>query len=137
MWVKVVFSQIVRESLLTDGTGFTVTVISVGEPTHEAGAFDVGVTTYTTDPVVRLFALVRAWLIVSPELADWPVMLPDTVPIVQENVLPMLAVRLMLGPEPLQTLAVVELVTVGRILTVTIALDELAAVQAPLVTNAR
>jgi len=66
----------------------------------------------------------------SPELADWPVMLPDTVPIVQENVLPMLAVRLMLGPEPLQTLAVVELVTVGSTFTVVaVELVALAAVQ--------
>jgi hypothetical protein len=112
------------ESLLTDGTGTTVTVISVAEPTQEAGAFEVGVTAYTTDPVVVPLALVSAWLMVSPELADWPVMLPVTVPIVHANELAVLAVRLILGPEPLQALAEVELVTDGVGNTVTVILAE-------------
>ena len=57
---------------------------------------------------------------VEPEPALAPVMPPVIVPIVQLNVLATLAVKLILGPVPLQVVAVVAVVTAGLGLTVTV-----------------
>jgi hypothetical protein len=57
---------------------------------------------------------------VGPEPALAPVMPPVTVPTVQVNVLGTLEVKEILGPAPLQVLAVGELVTIGLGLTVTV-----------------
>ena len=59
-------------------------------------------------------------MMIDPEPAPAPVMLPVIAPIVQVNVLATEAVRLIFGPVPLQVLAVAELVTIGVGLTVTV-----------------
>lgn len=56
----------------------------------------------------------------EPEAAEAPVIPPVIVPIVQANELGTEAVRLMLGLAPLQTVAVLEFVTSGVGLTVTV-----------------
>jgi hypothetical protein len=104
---------------VTVGIGFTVTVIINVEPEQEP-VIDVGVMTYCTVPGVALLGLVNVWLIIDPELLLAPVIPPVIVPIVQVKVLGVLAVKLILGPVPLQVLAVFELVTVGFGLTVTV-----------------
>lgn len=53
-----------------------------------------------------------------PELA--PVIPPEFVPIIHENVLAAEAVKLILGLVPLQMVAVLEVVTIGAGLTVTV-----------------
>jgi hypothetical protein len=67
-----------------------------------------------------LLGLVNVWLIVEPELAEAPVMLPTLVPIVQVKVLAMVAVSPMLDPVPLQVLAVLAFVTAGAGITFTV-----------------
>jgi len=59
-------------------------------------------------------------LIVEPELALAPVILPVMVPIVHANELGMLDVKLIFGPVPLQVPTVDEFVTAGAGLTVTV-----------------
>ena len=59
-------------------------------------------------------------MIVEPEDALAPVMPPVIVPIVHENVLAALAVKLILGDVLLQVLAVAALVTTGFGFTVTV-----------------
>ena len=59
-------------------------------------------------------------MIVEPDDALAPVILPVIVPIVQLNVLATLAVKFIFGPVPLHVLAVAELVTDGAGLTVTV-----------------
>ena len=58
---------------------------------------------------------------VEPDPLLAPVMPPVMVPIVQVNVLGMLAVRAIFGPTPLQVVAVFAVVTVGKGLTVIVA----------------
>jgi hypothetical protein len=57
---------------------------------------------------------------VDPELAVAPVMPPVIAPIVQVKLLGVLDVKMILGPVPLQVLAVEGLVTDGVGLTVTV-----------------
>jgi hypothetical protein len=104
---------------VTAGVGLTVTVIVWVDPT-QLPVTEVGVIIYCTVPAVLLLGLVSAWLIVPPELADAPVIPPVIVPIVQVNVLGVLAVSVMFGPVPLHVEAVVPLVTAGLGLTVTV-----------------
>ena len=59
-------------------------------------------------------------MIVEPELALAPVMLPVIVPSVHAKLLAALEVKAIFGPVPLHVLAVVELVTAGVGLTVTV-----------------
>jgi hypothetical protein len=59
-------------------------------------------------------------LIVPPEDALAPVILPTTVPIVQAKLLGALEVKLIFGPVPLQVDAVVAVVTAGFGFTVTV-----------------
>ncbi len=59
-------------------------------------------------------------MIVVPEPALAPVIPPVMVPMVQPNVLAALAVKLILGPVPLQVLAVLAVVTRGFGLIVTV-----------------
>lgn len=59
-------------------------------------------------------------MIVGPDPALAPVMPPTIVPTVQVKLLGTVEVREILGPDPLQVLALVELVTVGAGLTVTV-----------------
>ncbi len=59
-------------------------------------------------------------MIVAPELALAPVMLPVIAPTVQLKLLAALAVNAMFGPVPLQVLAVAEVVTNGTGFTVTV-----------------
>jgi hypothetical protein len=99
-------------ALVTAGVGFTVTVIVKAGPTHDP-VVDVGVTRYSTVPAVELLGLVRIWLIVPPEAALAPVILPVIVPIVQAKLLGKLEVKMILGPVPLHVLTVDELVTDG------------------------
>ncbi len=66
-------------AVVTDGIGFTVTVIVVGEPT-QLPVVEVGVTTYSTDPDAELLGLVNVCDIVAPELALAPVIEPVFVP---------------------------------------------------------
>ena len=66
-----------------------------------------------------MLGLVSVWLIVEPEPALAPVILPVIVPIVHVKVLAMLAVKLMFMLLPLQMLAVLAVVTTGDGFTVT------------------
>jgi hypothetical protein len=83
-------------------------------------------------PAVVLLGFVNVWLMVEPDAAEAPVIEPVLVPNVQAKVLVILAVRLLLGPVPLQVAAVVVLVTLGAGLTVIVILKE-APMQAPVV----
>ena len=67
---------------------------------------------------------------VEPEPATAPLMLPVLVPKVQLKLLAALAVRAMFGLVPLQTVAVVEVVTAGTGFTVTV-MVEAAPAQEP------
>ena len=107
------------DELVTAGFGLTVTVMAVELP-GQLPVVEVGVTLYTTDPAAELLGLVRVWLMLLPDPEEAPVIPPVMVPMVQLKVLAVLAVRLMFGPVPEQTLAVVELVTDGVGLTVTV-----------------
>ena len=71
-------------------------------------------------PAVALPGLVNAWLIVKPDPALAPVMLPVIVPMVHAKLLGKLAAREILGLVPLQIIAVAPLVTAGTGLTVTV-----------------
>jgi hypothetical protein len=73
-------------------------------------------------PAVELLGLPNTSLMVEPELAVAPVIPPVLVPSVHAKVLGALAARLMLGLVLLQVLALVELVTAGVGLTVTVIL---------------
>ena len=59
-------------------------------------------------------------MIVAPELALAPVMLPVIAPTVQLKLLAVLAVNAMFGPIPLQVLALADVVTNGTGFTVTV-----------------
>ena len=74
---------------------------------------DVGVTIYATVPEIVLLGLARAWLMVAPDPALAPVIPLVMAPTVQVKVLGTLAVSEIFGPEPLQAIAVAELVTIG------------------------
>jgi hypothetical protein len=106
-------------AVVTTGLGYTVTVIVYAEPGHDP-VVEVGVTRYSTEPGVALLGLVSTWLIVLPDPATAPVMLPVIVPIVQAKLLGALAVNAMFGLVPLQVLAVLAVVTAGVGLTVTV-----------------
>jgi hypothetical protein len=81
---------------------------------------EVGVTIYSTVPAVLLLGLLSVWLIVLPEPALAPVILPVIVPTVQVKVLGALAVSKMFGPVPLHVAAVDAFVTTGVGFTVTV-----------------
>jgi hypothetical protein len=81
---------------------------------------EVGVMRYCTDPAALLLGLVSAWLMIEPPPPLAPVMLPETVPIVQLKVEDTVEVKLIFGPPPLQVLAVLPFVTAGFGFTVTI-----------------
>jgi len=100
------------------GAGFTVIVIVEGVPAHDP-VVAVGVTIYCTVPAV-LPGLVSTWLMVEPDPLLAPVIPPVIVPIVQEKVLGVLAVKARFGPVPLQIVAAVVDVTTGAGLTVTV-----------------
>jgi uncharacterized protein Usg len=122
--VKAIFGLVPLQVLavlavVTEGKGFTVIIILYGVPAQNP-VIEVGVTRYSTVPAVALLGFVSTWLIVPPEPADAPVILPTIVPIVQVNVLGALAVNEMFGLVPLHVLAVAKLVTAGFGLTVTV-----------------
>ena len=104
--------------MVTAGFGLTVTVIVVEDPVHPAN--DVGITIYFTLPEAELLGLVNVWLITEPEEALAPVIPPVMVPIVQAKLPGAEAFRFIFGLVPLQVLLVVELVTIGFGLTVTV-----------------
>jgi hypothetical protein len=104
---------------VTAGVGLTVTVMVYGAPT-QLPVTDVGVTIYSTLPAVALPGLFNVWLMVDPEPAVAPVMLPEIVPIVQVNVLGTLAASEMFGLVALQIAAVEGFVTTGVGFTVTV-----------------
>jgi hypothetical protein len=101
------------------GFGLTVTVMVVLDPMQEP-VVAVGVTIYFTVPEIELLGSVSVWLMVEPLPDEAPVIPWVIVPIVHVNELGVLAVRLMLGPVPLQVLAVVAVVTAGVGFTVTV-----------------
>jgi hypothetical protein len=105
---------------VTTGVGFTVTVIVNGAP-GQPPAIEVGVTMYWTVPAVVLLGFVKVWLITGPALATAPLIPPVMVPMVQMNVLGVVAVSVMFGPVPSQVLAVGALVIAGVGYTVTVA----------------
>jgi len=100
------------------GIGFTVTIMLYGEPIQEP-IVEVGVTRYSTVPDAALLGFVRIWLIVLPEPAEAPVILPVIVPTAHVKLLGALAVKAIFGPVPLQVLAVAAVVTTGVGLTAT------------------
>lgn len=83
-------------------------------------ADEVGVTRYSTVPAEELPGLVNIWLMVAPELALAPVIPPVMAPIVHEKLQGTDAVNAIFGPVPLQVVEVVEFVTTGIGLTVTV-----------------
>jgi hypothetical protein len=101
------------------GVGKTVTVAVIvnGAPTQPA--VEVGVTIYSTEPELTVLGLFSTWLIILPDPATAPVMPPVTVPIVHENVLGVLADKLMFGLPPLQILVAGGVVIDGIGFTVT------------------
>lgn len=105
-------------AFITEGFGFTVTVIVKGSPAHEP-VVEVGVTMYCTVPAVTLLGLVSTWLMVAPEPELVPVIPPVMVPIVHAKVLGTLAVKVILGLVPLQVLAAAAFVIAGFVFTVT------------------
>ncbi len=119
MFVETPLQILFVDELVTAGAGFTVTVMVVELPAQEP-AVDVGVTTYSILPAVALLGLVNVWLIVEPELATAPLILPVLVPSVQLKLLGTLAVNATFGPVPLQIVAVVPVVTAGIGFTVTV-----------------
>lgn len=90
----------------------TKTVIIYGTPAHEPEV-EVGVTRYCTEPVKELLGLVSIWLIVEPDPALAPAILPETIPIVQVNELGKEEAKLIFGFDPLHTVAVFGEVTIG------------------------
>jgi hypothetical protein len=108
--------------LATTGVGLTVTVIAVGEPV-QLPAVEVGTTRYCTEPAELLLGLVNVWLIVGPDPAEAPVILPLIVPIVHVNVEAALAVRATFGLVLLQIDTLAGLVTAGRGFTVNVAVN--------------
>jgi hypothetical protein len=120
IFVEVALHIVAVLAVVTTGVGLTVTVIVYGVPGHAGVAVDVGVTMYCTVPAVALEGLVSTSLIVFPDPADAPVMPPVIVPIVQAKVLAELAVSEILGLVLLQVATVLELVTTGLGLTVTV-----------------
>jgi uncharacterized protein Usg len=122
--VKVIFGPVPLQvltvaGLVTVGIGLTVTAIVYAAPAHEP-VVEVGVTIYCTVPPVTLLGLFSIWLIVAPEPALAPVMLPVIVPIIQVKLLGADAVKLIFGLTPLQIVAVVGVVTTGTGLIVTV-----------------
>jgi hypothetical protein len=120
MFGLVALQIVAAGALVTAGVGFTVTVIVKGAPGHPP-AMEVGVTIYSTVPAVALLGLVRVWLITFPALFTAPVIPPVMVPIVQMNVLGVVAVNAIFGPVPLHVLAVGAFVMDGVGNTVTVA----------------
>jgi hypothetical protein len=106
-------------AFVTAGVGLTVTVMVNGLPA-QLPVIDVGVTIYCTDPAVALLGLVSVWLMVEPEPALAPVMLPLMVPMVHEKLLGAVAAREMFGLDPLQIAVVAALVTAGLGFTVNV-----------------
>lgn len=109
------------EKLLTSGNTFTVTVILVALPA-QLPPVEVGVTAYTIEPAVVVLGLVSVCAMVEPEVALAPVILPVLVPNVQAKLLAADAVKPMLVALPVQTDAVLAVVTAGIGLTVTVIL---------------
>ena len=109
----------VLADVVTTGDGFTVTVIVYGLPI-QVPAVEVGVTIYSTLPAVALLGFVNTWLIVLPDAALAPVILPVMVPIAQVKLLATLAFNAMLGATPLHAFwaAVVVITGVGVTITV-------------------
>jgi hypothetical protein len=66
-----------------------------------------------------LLGFVRIWLIVFPNPAEAPVILPEIVPTVHVNVLAAVAARAIAGLVPLHVAAVFAVVTAGLGFTVT------------------
>jgi hypothetical protein len=85
--------------LVTAGLGLTVIVIVNGAPA-QLPVLEVGVTIYSTLPAVALLGLFNVWLMVVPDPALAPVMLPVMVPIVHAKELGALAVSAMFGLVP-------------------------------------
>jgi hypothetical protein len=107
--------------LVTSGVGLTVTVIVsfwLGHPP----ATEVAVIIYLTVPAVELPGLVNGWLMLAPVPADAPVIPPVIGPTVHAKVLGVVAVRLMLAPDPLHVFVVGRLVITGVGNTVTVAM---------------
>jgi hypothetical protein len=115
--IEVLVSAVNASVVTGCGAAVIVTVIVYGVPGHEL-VVEVGVTIYWTVPF-ELFGLVSTWpLIVLPEPAEAPVMLPVIVPMVHVKVLGVFAVSEILGLVPLHMVAVLAVVTVGVGMTV-------------------
>jgi hypothetical protein len=78
---------------VTTGVGFTETVIVYGALATQLPPVDVGVTRYSTVPVVALLGLLSVCAMVLPLAAVAPVIPPVMAPIVQANVLGAEAVK--------------------------------------------
>jgi hypothetical protein len=81
---------------------------------------DVGVTRYSTDPIVVVPGLVSIWLMIAPDPAVAPVIPPVIVPTVQVNELGADAVSPIPALVPLQIIADEAVVTTGDGLTVAV-----------------
>jgi hypothetical protein len=126
--VKVIFGLVLLHvpaagALVIAGVGNTVTVAVIvnGAPTQPA--LEVGVTTYSTLPDETELGLVNTWLIVEPLPAVAPLMLPVIVPIVQENVLGVVADKAIFGLPPLHILTEGDVAIAGIGFTVTTMLN--------------
>ena len=107
-------------AVVTDGVGFTVTVIVYAGPEHAGIVVDVGVTIYCTVPAAELLGFTKTSLIVLPLPAFAPVIPPVIVPIVHAKLLGALAVSAILGLVLLQVEKAFAVVTTGVGFTVTV-----------------
>jgi hypothetical protein len=93
--------------------------MTYGMPAHNP-VVEVGVTRYSTVPVVALPGFVSTWVIADPDPATAPVIPPVTDPTVQSKVLGADAVSEIFVADPLHTEAVPGVVTVREGLTMTV-----------------
>ena len=115
----------------------TVTVIVKGAPTQPS--VEVGLTTYSTEPVVALFGIDRVCSMFGPEPPEGgvPSNTPVLSPIVHENVLVGSASKLILVDSPLQMFIVEGEVMTGVGLTVNCLLPEAVPHEPPLDVSVR
>ncbi len=130
MFVLPPLQMLLVAEFVTAGAGFTVTTIVSGAPAQEPSV-EVGITMYGTVPATVLLGLLKAWLILVPEPARAPVILPVIVPNVQLKLLAIPAVKETLVLFPLQIMAVALVVTIGLGLTVTVIVNPEPAHEPP------
>lgn len=86
---------------------------------------------YSTEPATELPGFDKDWLIVEPDEAEAPLILPVIVPKVQLKLLGALEVKFILVEVPLHIVFVAAFVTAGIGLTVTVTVEDAPAQEPP------